>query len=240
MIVFCCPKCKITDIGEENEIKNCIRCGIKMVSLGISSAEWNNLTSDQMKEAVESCVKSQSAQEDTKQEEVHGSEKNKEPRKQNLTEQGEESITNDFSQDHLIAKATQERENNLLDSTIDEVLSPKPESKKISRTKKAVEESNVPSDRSFDNEGRFTKLSIAALVCSILGCVSVMGIILGIIDIVQGARSGDNRKKALSITAIAVGTAIIIICFLFTIGSSANRYFEMLRMTETIVEQTTD
>ena len=236
MIVFCCPKCKMTDIGEENEIKNCMRCGIQMLSLGISSVEWNDLTSDQMKEAVETCVRSQSTQEDTKEEEKHESDDIIGPQKQNLTDQDEGKTGHNFFEDHTIAEATQGCDNIPLDFSIDEVLSPEQVSKKASRTKKTVEASSLPLNETFKNEGKYTRLSIAALVCSILGCVSVVGIILGIIDLVQGARSGDNRKKALSITAIAVGTAMIIICFLFTIGSSANRYFEMQRMTETIVE----
>ena len=106
------------------------------------------------------------------------------------------------------------------------------ESERIDQAHILPEEVDVPK--------RFTGLSVAALICSILGCVSIVGIILGIIDLVQGYKTGDNRRKLLSVAAITVGTVIFVITFSYTIGSSTGRYIEMQRATETMTEEVMD
>lgn len=52
MIVFCCPKCKMVDIGNEGDEKLCMKCDVPMLSLGISSSEWNSYDNDRMKMAI--------------------------------------------------------------------------------------------------------------------------------------------------------------------------------------------
>ncbi|MBR6160032.1 MAG: DUF4190 domain-containing protein [Lachnospiraceae bacterium] len=86
------------------------------------------------------------------------------------------------------------------------------------------------------NEGRFTKLSIAAFVCSVLGCTVIIGIILGTVDLIQGSQQGDNRKKGLSIAAIAVGAALIIFGSVFTFTGAGQSYIDMITQ-RTAVEQ---
>ena len=67
MIVYCCPKCKIVDIGNENEEKQCLMCSGPMLSLGISSSDWNNYDNNQMKAAISECIKSQQKPDTLKQ-----------------------------------------------------------------------------------------------------------------------------------------------------------------------------
>ncbi len=58
------------------------------------------------------------------------------------------------------------------------------------------------------NQGKVTGLSIAAFVLSMLGCTSLIGIILGIVDLAHK----DGRSKELSIVAISFGiimTAVV-------------------------------
>ncbi|MBQ8667495.1 MAG: DUF4190 domain-containing protein [Lachnospiraceae bacterium] len=126
--------------------------------------------------------------------------------------------------------------NSTSNSVDSNAIAEKPILKQAVRTKGIVEETSDFPDKSFYNEERYSRLSIAALICSIFGCTSIVGIILGTIDLVQGSRTGDRRKKALSIAAIVLGAAIIILGFAFTVGSSANRYIQMQKTTETIVE----
>lgn len=52
MVVFFCPKCKMLDMGNENEEKRCMSCNTLMLSLGISSLEWNSLDESRMKEII--------------------------------------------------------------------------------------------------------------------------------------------------------------------------------------------
>ncbi len=204
MIVYCCPKCKMVDLGEENEQKNCMKCGSSMFSLGIQSSEWNKLSNDQMKEVV----KSSAGMEDS-----------------GIDESGK------------IEEIEVEKNVNSTSNSVDSnPIAEKPILKQAVRTKGIVEETSDFPDKSFYNEERYSRLSIAALICSLFGCTSIVGIILGTIDLVQGSRTGDRRKKALSIAAIALGAAIIILGFAFTVGSSANRYIQMQKTTETIVE----
>ncbi len=51
MIVYSCQNCKWLDIGEEGEEKNCMKCNSNMLSLGITTAEWNSY-SDTQKDTV--------------------------------------------------------------------------------------------------------------------------------------------------------------------------------------------
>ena len=52
MFVFACRKCRYTDLYEEHEVAYCKRCGGLMVSLGVSSAEWNELDTEQIYELI--------------------------------------------------------------------------------------------------------------------------------------------------------------------------------------------
>ncbi len=62
-----------------------------------------------------------------------------------------------------------------------------------------------------DNQGKITDLSIAAFVLSFFGFTSLIGAILGMVDVSQK----DGRSKGLSIAAITVGVILtIIICVL--------------------------
>lgn len=186
MIIYCCPKCRITDIGEEGITKNCMRCSMPMISLGISSSGWNSMSSEQMNDAVKDCV-------------------------------------DNYKSETVIRKKIAPVEHDTCKTE---------ESERIDQAHILPEEVDVPK--------RFTGLSVAALICSILGCVSIVGIILGIIDLVQGYKTGDNRKKLLSVAAITVGTVIFVITFSYTIGSSTGRYIEMQRTTGTMTEEVMD
>lgn len=51
MLVFVCPKCKYTDVLEEQG-GNCRRCGTGYISLGVSTLEYNDLDSDQVEQLI--------------------------------------------------------------------------------------------------------------------------------------------------------------------------------------------
>lgn len=59
-----------------------------------------------------------------------------------------------------------------------------------------------------DYNGKFSPLSIAALVCSVI-CCGIVGVILGIIDLTKK----DGRRRELSIIAIVLGIVLPIIGF---------------------------
>lgn len=52
MFVFACKKCRYTDLYEEDETAYCPRCGGSMVSLGVSSADWNRLDTEEIYELI--------------------------------------------------------------------------------------------------------------------------------------------------------------------------------------------
>ena len=58
-------------------------------------------------------------------------------------------------------------------------------------------------------KGKVSPMSIIAIVLSVLGCTSIIGVILGIFDVIKN----DGRKKWLSIIAIVVGTLFTIVIF---------------------------
>lgn len=69
-----------------------------------------------------------------------------------------------------------------------------------------------------DYEGKISGMSIAAFIFSILGCIGLVGVILGIIDVTKT----DGRKKGLSIAAIVVGTLMLIVSISIAASSSSD------------------
>lgn len=71
---------------------------------------------------------------------------------------------------------------------------------------------------SYSNEkdyyDKFSGMSIAGFILSFLGCLSIVGLILGIVDLTKSRE--DGRKKGLSIAAIAISTAMLIASVAFT------------------------
>ena len=57
-----------------------------------------------------------------------------------------------------------------------------------------------------DYYDRFSGMSIAAFILSLLGCLSIIGLILGIIDLTKN----DGRKRGLSIAAVVIGAIMLI------------------------------
>ena len=67
MLVFCCPNCKYVDVGEEYDDVKCAKCGASMLSLGLSTLEWNQLDNDQMKKTINDRISGYKGQQDIKQ-----------------------------------------------------------------------------------------------------------------------------------------------------------------------------
>lgn len=74
------------------------------------------------------------------------------------------------------------------------------------RVKSASKSGYNSADTEKDYYGRTSAMSVAAFVFSLLGCLGLVGVILGIVDITRG----DGRKKGLSIAAIAIGAIMLI------------------------------
>lgn len=60
-------------------------------------------------------------------------------------------------------------------------------------------------------------MSIAAFITSLLGCLGIVGLILGIIDLVKGK---PDKKHGLSIAAVIIGTIMLIFTFIAASGNS--------------------
>lgn len=56
---------------------------------------------------------------------------------------------------------------------------------------------------------KISTLSLVGFILSFLGCLSPFGVILGVIDLVQGNNNSDGRRKGLSIAAIVIGLVLI-------------------------------
>lgn len=66
--------------------------------------------------------------------------------------------------------------------------------------KYATPPANTKSYSHSENDGKITGMSVAAFILSIFGCLCIIGLIFGIIDLVQK----DGRKKGLSIAAVSI------------------------------------
>ena len=83
-------------------------------------------------------------------------------------------------------------------------------------------------DTAKSKAGKITGLSIAAFILSLLGCTSIIGLILGIVDVTKK----DGRKKGLSIAAIIIGAIFTLSTFITVpvsisiMGPSLSRYTE--------------
>ena len=85
-----------------------------------------------------------------------------------------------------------------------------------------------------DYNGKVSPMSIIALVLSILGCTSIIGVILGIVDITKN----DGRKKWPSITAIVVGSLLAIIVVAALASGSGDKKTEKPSSVDKIEEVT--
>lgn len=75
-----------------------------------------------------------------------------------------------------------------------------------------------------DYNGKVSPMSIIALVLSILGCTSLIGVVLGIVDVTKN----DGRKKWSSITAIVVGSLLTIIVIAALASGSGDKKTEKM------------
>lgn len=235
MIVYCCPKCKLVDLGEENEWKNCMRCGSPMQSLGISTSEWNKYSQAQMAEAVDGFVAEHGG--------VAASEIARDTVPEDHDTAAPEIVTEKIEEPYVDdGPATVQLEETSYDKVRPKDSDAKDSAPKVSGSQVPSRRKSVSSDAdagAVDNSGRVSKLSIAAFICALLGCSSTVGVILGIVDLVQGSRRNDNRKKGLSIAAIAVGSGLILLIFAATIGGAGSRYFDKIRGNAAVSETVT-
>ncbi len=73
--------------------------------------------------------------------------------------------------------------------------------------------------RDSQTTGRVSGLSVTGFIFSFLGCISFIGLILGIIDVTKK----DGRKKGLSIAAIIISSVIMIIAIGVASSRSGNK-----------------
>ena len=85
------------------------------------------------------------------------------------------------------------------------------------RVKSVSESEYTNSNIKKDYYGKISGMSITAFVFSLLGCLGLVGVILGIVDVTRE----DGRKKGLSIAAIVIG-AIMLIGSISYAASSGN------------------
>lgn len=62
-------------------------------------------------------------------------------------------------------------------------------------------------------------LSVTAFVFSLLGCLGIVGLILGIIDLTKT----DGRKKGLSIAAVIIGSIMLILSLIIGVSGSSDK-----------------
>ncbi len=243
MIVYCCPKCKMVDIGDDQEEKSCMRCSIPMLSLGISSAVWNNLDNAQMKEAINNCISGHEQHNTIKQpewgEDVAA---NRDENQANSYAEAHsqfashDDYTQSISEDIPIKEKSsseippvQERAQNVSGKNAKSVTKKKvvsvnkddfsTDSKSMGQNVQTPPPSRGGSvnskgqyySASSDVMGKYTKMSVAALICSLFGCTSLIGLILGLIDLVQGVTAQDGRKKLASICAIIFSVLMLFV-----------------------------
>lgn len=210
MFIGCCTQCKYLDLINDNSESRCPRCSGQIVSLNIKSDEWNKLSKADQDSRISAIIPDPEPQiKETSIEPVEV------PQKGNfhLHRDGAEYID---EVDDYIESADEEHEGtSQIPSYNTEVSIPrkriKQENSEIqiseSRPTKKVnfEKTNAePVESESDYYDRFSKMSIVAFVLSFFGCLGIVGIVLGIIDLTKK----DGRKRGLSIAAIIIGLVL--------------------------------
>ena len=108
------------------------------------------------------------------------------------------------TEDEWDSMSNEEKRNVLAQATMPQV-GIKRDSRQNRNKKVATPASGLERD-SYDNEAKISGLSIAAFVLSLIGCLSIVGLILGIVDLTKR----DGRKKGLSIAAVVVGALMLV------------------------------
>jgi len=124
------------------------------------------------------------------------------------------------------ALSNEEKRNVLSRATMPQVSARKSPSQGTVR-KNVTASTTSKANNYSDNEGKITGLSIAAFILSILGCLSIVGLILGIIDLTKK----DGRKKGLSIAAVVIG-ALWLVASAVYMGSDSSSKKELKNTTE--------
>lgn len=109
---------------------------------------------------------------------------------------------------------TEDEYNEMSDEEINSLFRKVVIPRKVNTTSSNVQQKNVKKRTSqdvavtvkYDREGHYSTMSVIAFIFSLIGCLSFIGFILGIVDVSQK----DNRKKSLSIAAIVIGVLWII------------------------------
>ena len=70
--------------------------------------------------------------------------------------------------------------------------------------------------REIDYYNRYSQMSIIGFILSILGCTSLIGMILGIIDLTKT----DGRKRGLSVASVIIGTIMLFVSIGVTMSNS--------------------
>lgn len=129
------------------------------------------------------------------------------------------------TEDAWEAMGNDEKRNVLVHATMPQIGSRREGTQGTNR-KNMSTSSQAIKDNYSENAGKISGLSIAAFVLSFLSCLSIVGLILGIVDLTKK----DGRKTGLSIAAVVI-SAVMLIGSVALIGNNSSDKKELKTVT---------
>lgn len=78
-----------------------------------------------------------------------------------------------------------------------------------------VESSVTPQPPLPNVPKKHSTMSILAIICSLLCCISFIGLILGIVDLVNAKKENPPQRHELSIVAVVIGGLMLLMCIVY-------------------------
>ena len=233
MIICVCSSCKFTDLLNNETEKTCFRCGGSFVSTGYDSESWLKLTTEEMTKVISDkydiyhvATAAPAAKSSSTAPKTTSTPKPESPAAPAATKPASpDPLSNESKAD--LTESVPTTDSDIFDDfddiddfddkyASDEVSkadSPKDKDRKLSNSElaskyiyegpAATEDSGAESE---SQRSKATTLSIVAFILSFFSCTSLVGIILGIIDLAKN----KGHKKGLSIAAIVIGCVFLI------------------------------
>lgn len=194
MVIGCCAGCKYLDLVDENFEIRCPRCSGRMVPLGIRSNEWNELGEDEKDSIIRRFLPGMKQDAPAANENVSG-------------DNSESGPAGDTPAVTRTAGATARRNSKYVSVQPSGRASEQTSGNSSEATSQHTENATVSAGEQRAASGRISKLSVISFILSVTGCLCLVGIILGIIDLTRK----DGRKRGMSVAAVIIGAIMLIV-----------------------------
>ena len=222
MVIGCCAGCKYLDLVDMNFEILCPRCSGRMVPLGIRSNEWNELGEDEKDSIIRRFLPGMKQDAPAANENVSGDNSESGPAddvpadsKNSFGVNSGNIPAGDTPTVTRTAGATARRNSKYVSvqpsgrasEQTSGNSSEQASGNSSEATSRRTEDATVSAGEQRSASGRISKLSVISFILSVTGCLCLVGIILGIIDLTRK----DGRKRGMSVAAVIIGAIMLIV-----------------------------